>query len=43
MINLKELQKFAKTGGNLENMQVLRQSRLSVSKVTRKEWCVSPI
>ena len=41
MIKLKELQKFAKTGGSLENMQVLRQSRLSVSKVTKKEWCVS--
>ena len=38
MIKLKELQKFAKAGGSLENMQVLKQSRLSVSKVTKKEW-----
>ena len=37
-ITLKELQKYASSGGALENMQVLRQSRLSVSKVTRKEW-----
>ena len=38
IIKLKELQKYAKEGGVLENMQVLKQSRLSVSKVTKKEW-----
>ncbi|CAF9906842.1 MAG: hypothetical protein ALECFALPRED_002668 [Alectoria fallacina] len=38
MIRLKALQKYAKDGGVLENMQVLKQSRLSVSKVTKKEW-----
>ena len=43
MIKLKELQKFAKDGGILENMQVLKQSRLSVSKVTKEEWYVSYI
>ena len=42
MIKLKELQKYAKAGGVLENMQVLRQTRLSVSKVSKKEWYVSP-
>lgn len=42
MIKLKELQKYAKNGGVLENMQVLKQSRLSVSKVAKKEWYVSP-
>ena len=42
MITLKELQKFAKDGGVLENMQVLKQARLSVSKVTKKEWYVLP-
>ncbi|CAF9929863.1 hypothetical protein IMSHALPRED_008016 [Imshaugia aleurites] len=38
MIKLKELQKYAKNGGVLENMQGLRQTRLSVSKVSKKEW-----
>lgn len=38
MIKLKDLQKFSKDGGVLENMQTLRQSRLSVSKVSKKEW-----
>ncbi len=38
IIKLKELQKFAKPGGVLEKMQVLNQTRLSVSKVTKKEW-----
>ena len=42
MIKLKELQKYAKNGGVLENMQGLRQTRLSVSKVSKKEWYVSP-
>lgn len=38
LIKLKELQKYAKDGGILHNMQTLRQSRLSVSKVSKKEW-----
>ena len=38
MVKLKELQKYAKDGGVLQNMQMLKQSRLSVSKVTKKEW-----
>lgn len=38
IIKLKELQRYAKDGGILEHMQVLKQSRLSVSKVTKKEW-----
>ena len=38
LIKLKELQKYAQDGGVLQDMQALRQSRLSVSKVSRKEW-----
>ena len=38
MVKLKELQKYAKDGGILEHMQVLNQARLSVSKVSKKEW-----
>lgn len=38
LIRLKDLQKFSKPGGVLEGMQTLKQSRLSVSKVTKKEW-----
>lgn len=38
LIKLKELQKYAKEGGILQNLQTLRQSRLSVSKVSKKEW-----
>ena len=38
IIKLKELQKYAKPGGVLEKLQVLNQARLSVSKVTKKEW-----
>ncbi len=38
IIKLKELQGFAKEGGILANMQTLRMSRLSVSKVTKTEW-----
>ncbi|KAL8778668.1 MAG: hypothetical protein Q9194_001863 [Teloschistes cf. exilis] len=38
MVSLKELQQFAKSGGILENMQTLKMSRLSVSKVSKKEW-----
>lgn len=37
-IKLRELQVFAKDGGILANMQTLRMTRLSVSKVTKKEW-----
>ena len=38
IIKLKELQKYAKDGGILESLQTLKQSRLSVSKVSKKEW-----
>jgi predicted RNA-binding protein with PUA-like domain len=38
MVKLKELQKYAKPGGLLENLQTLKMSRLSVSKVSKKEW-----
>ena len=38
LVKLKELQKYAKDGGALQHMQTLRQRRLSVSKVTKKEW-----
>ncbi|MCJ1385245.1 hypothetical protein MMC17_008366 [Xylographa soralifera] len=38
IIKLKDLQKFAQAGGVLADMQTLRQSRLSVSKVSKKEW-----
>ncbi len=38
MITLKELQKFAKPGAVLEGMQTLKQSRLSVSKVSKEEY-----
>ena len=38
IIKLKDLQKFAHAGGVLADMQTLRQSRLSVSKVSKKEW-----
>lgn len=38
MATLKDLQRFAKPNGILENMQVLKLSRLSVSKVTKTEW-----
>ena len=37
-VTLKQLQKYAKPGGILENMQTLKMSRLSVSKVSKKEW-----
>ncbi|KIX00500.1 uncharacterized protein Z518_10640 [Rhinocladiella mackenziei CBS 650.93] len=37
-VTLKELKSFAKTGGALENMQMLKQSRLSVSSVRPEEW-----
>ena len=37
-ITLKELREFADKGGPLEKMQMLKQSRLSVSGVTKEEW-----
>ncbi|KPM37549.1 hypothetical protein AK830_g9028 [Neonectria ditissima] len=37
-ITLKELRELGKPGGPLENMQMLKQSRLSVSKVSEAEW-----
>ncbi|RKL23585.1 hypothetical protein BFJ72_g14447 [Fusarium proliferatum] len=37
-IGLKELRELGKTGGPLEMMQLLKQSRLSVSKVSGEEW-----
>ena len=38
IVPLKELQRYSKPGGVLEHMQVIRQSRLSVSKVSKEEW-----
>jgi predicted RNA-binding protein with PUA-like domain len=35
---LKQLQKFSSDKGVLKDMQVLKQSRLSVAKVSEKEW-----
>jgi predicted RNA-binding protein with PUA-like domain len=37
-IKLTDLRSFAKSGGALEKMQLLRQGRLSVSAVKPKEW-----
>lgn len=37
-VKLTELRSFSKLGGILENMQLLRQGRLSVSAVKPKEW-----
>ena len=37
-ISLRELKSFAGPGGALENMQTLKQSRLSVSSVSPEEW-----
>jgi predicted RNA-binding protein with PUA-like domain len=37
-VTLKELQKFSGTNAILSDMQVLKQSRLSVAKVSEKEW-----
>jgi predicted RNA-binding protein with PUA-like domain len=37
-ITLKELREMGKPGQPLENMQMLKQSRLSVSKVSANEW-----
>ncbi|RMD40470.1 hypothetical protein DV735_g4678, partial [Chaetothyriales sp. CBS 134920] len=38
IVDLKQLKSFAGPGGPLENMQTLKQSRLSVSSVQAKEW-----
>ena len=35
---MEDLRRFAKPGGALENLQMLKQSRLSVSSVQPKEW-----
>ncbi|KAL7792135.1 PUA-like domain-containing protein [Trichoderma ceciliae] len=37
-IGLKELRELGKPGGPLENMQMLKQGRLSVSRVSAGEW-----
>lgn len=37
-VTLKQLQKFSSDKGVLKDMQVLKQSRLSVAKVSEKEW-----
>ncbi|KAJ9643917.1 hypothetical protein H2199_003783 [Coniosporium tulheliwenetii] len=37
-VTLSELKRYAKSGGILENMQLFKQSRLSVSKVSKAEW-----
>lgn len=37
-IGLKQLREMGGSGKPLENMQMLRQSRLSVSKVSEEEW-----
>ncbi|KAI9833898.1 MAG: hypothetical protein M1819_003407 [Sarea resinae] len=38
MITLAELRTYAQPGGVLEKMELLKQGRLSVSKVTKKQW-----
>ncbi|KAH0365608.1 DUF55-domain-containing protein, partial [Aureobasidium melanogenum] len=35
---LKDLQKFSQTGGALAGMELFKQSRLSVTKVTKPQW-----
>lgn len=37
-ISLKELRELGKPGGPLENMMMLKQGRLSVSRVSKEEW-----
>lgn len=37
-VGLQELKALGAPGGPLENMQMIKQSRLSVSKVSAKEW-----
>lgn len=38
LVTLKDLRKFAENGGKLQNMAMLKQSRLSVSAVRGEEW-----
>lgn len=38
MVTLEELRKNAQPGGPLENMQALQMPRLSVSKLSEREW-----
>ncbi|KAH6654205.1 PUA-like domain-containing protein, partial [Truncatella angustata] len=38
LIGLRELREMGKMGSPLENMQLLKQSRLSVSRVSEDEW-----
>jgi len=38
LISLRDLKAFAQSGGALEKMQTLKQSRLSVSSVSPTEW-----
>lgn len=37
-VTLKELQKYSGANGILQDMQLIKQSRLSVAKVSEKEW-----
>lgn len=37
-VPLNDLKSHAKAGGQLENLQMLKQLRLSVSRVSKKEW-----
>lgn len=37
-VTVKEMREMAKSGGPLENMQMMKQSRLSVSRVSEAEW-----
>ncbi|KAL8954831.1 MAG: hypothetical protein Q9193_007064, partial [Seirophora villosa] len=38
LVKLKEIHKFAKPGGPLENLEMVKMPHLSVSKVTKEEW-----
>lgn len=38
IVRLKDLQKFSKPGGVLSELQTLKQTRLSVTKVMKREW-----
>ncbi|GAD98495.1 AT DNA binding protein [Paecilomyces variotii No. 5] len=38
LVSLNELKEHGKSGGPLENLQMLKQSRLSVSAVSAEEW-----
>jgi len=37
-VTLKEMQKYSNANGILQDMQLIKQSRLSVAKVSEKEW-----